>query len=152
MSAVGVVCHLAEQAAGLEGFRVDNINGPECTTRPVAKFIGSRPPFIEETHDILTETIAAKTEREVNYVHHGWSTGAIATCSPWILSRIASNNQPDPAGAWVTRRTLLRRLSIRLPAGEVAPVPEFEDAIREALKQPTVFEQFRAVYKTLREW
>ncbi|KAL5631982.1 hypothetical protein ACGC1H_000118 [Rhizoctonia solani] len=136
----------------LNGFRVDNIDGPECTTRPVAKFVGIKPPFVQEVHDILTETVAARTEREANYVHHGWSIGAIATLSPWTMSRIAANNQPDPKGAWITRRTLVPRLSLRLSVNELAPVPEFEDAIKEALKKPTIFGQFRAVYSVLHEW
>ncbi|CAE6516488.1 unnamed protein product [Rhizoctonia solani] len=136
----------------LHGFRVDNIDGPECTTRPVAKFVGIKPPFVQEVHDILTEAVTARTEREANYVHHGWSIGAIATLSPWTMSRIAANNQPNPKGAWVTRRTLVPRLSLRLSVNELAPVPEFEDAVKEALKEPTIFGQFRAVYRVLHEW
>ncbi|KDN41378.1 hypothetical protein RSAG8_07493, partial [Rhizoctonia solani AG-8 WAC10335] len=143
---------LLQDTECLHGFRVDNIDGPECTIRPVAKFVETKPPFVQEVHDILTEAVTAKTEREANYVHHGWSIGAIATLSPWTSSRIAANNQPDPIGAWVTRRTLVPRLSLRLSVNELAPVPEFEDAVKEALKKPTIFEQFRSVYSILHGW
>ncbi|KAG8733071.1 hypothetical protein FRC11_008906 [Ceratobasidium sp. 423] len=72
------------------GIRVDNNDGPQSTTRRVARYVGDDLPFVQEMSDFLTETVTTKTERETNYVHHGWSIDAASTISPWISSRIAA--------------------------------------------------------------
>ncbi|CAE7051220.1 unnamed protein product [Rhizoctonia solani] len=144
--------HILKQNGWLCGFRIDNMDGPQASTRQVAAYVNGAIPLIEETDDVTTEVITTHNKRESNYVHHGWSIGAMATISPWTLSRIDATNLHNPGGAWTTRRTLARRLRVRVLLHDLAPVPEFEAAIEEALGQPTRFEKFQAVYRALDRW
>ncbi|CAE6473783.1 unnamed protein product [Rhizoctonia solani] len=143
---------LLQNIGYLRGVRVDNNDGPQTLTRRVAKFIGVESPLVQEITDFFTETISAKTERETNYIHHGWSNIAASTINPWILSRIAANNQPDAQGSWLTRRTLVQRFRVRVSPKDLVAVPEFRAEIEAALKKSTVFHQFEAVYQALYDW
>ncbi|KAG8726787.1 hypothetical protein FRC11_014495, partial [Ceratobasidium sp. 423] len=134
------------------GIRVDDIDSPQSLTRQVAKFVGDEPPLVQEMTNFLTETIKTNTERETNYIHHGWSVDAASTISPWTSSRIAANNQPNADGAWLTRRTLVQRLVVQLSLDDLAPVPEFKSEIEAALGEPTIFQKFEAVYRALHKW
>ncbi|CUA76584.1 hypothetical protein RSOLAG22IIIB_06368 [Rhizoctonia solani] len=118
----------------------------------VASQIGGVAPFIEETSEVLSELITTHEKRESNYVHHGWSVRAIRTISPWTLSRIHSTNQQNAQGSWVTKRNLVVRRRVRVLLQDLAPAPEFVVAIEEALRQPTRFEKFQAVYRALSRW
>ncbi|CUA68620.1 hypothetical protein RSOLAG22IIIB_07996 [Rhizoctonia solani] len=69
-----------------------------------------------------------------------------------ITSRIASNNQPNTEGTWLTKRTLVQRFRVRVSPKDLAPVPEFKAEIEAALKRSTTFHQFEAVYQTLHDW
>ncbi|KAJ1304016.1 hypothetical protein OPQ81_008424 [Rhizoctonia solani] len=134
------------------GIRVNNNDGPQSLTRQVAKHVGAEPPFVREIRDFLTETITTTTERETNYIHCGWSIDAASTTSPWISSRIAANNQSNPKGTWLTRRTLVQRLCVRVSLEDLAPTPGFEAEIEAALKKTTTFQQFEAVYRVFHDW
>ncbi|KAG8761505.1 hypothetical protein FRC11_013767 [Ceratobasidium sp. 423] len=134
------------------GIRVNDKDGPRSLTRRVAKFVGDEPPFVQEVINFLTETITTNTERETNYIHHGWSIDAASTISPWISSRIAANNQPNADGTWLTRRTLVQRLAVQSSLEDLAPVPEFKAEIEAALRRPTIFQKFEAVYRALHKW
>ncbi|KAG8747361.1 hypothetical protein FRC11_012413 [Ceratobasidium sp. 423] len=144
--------HILNNNGWLCGFRVDKMDGPQALTRRVASYIDGAAPMIEETNNILTETITAHNKRESNYVHQGWSNGAVATVSPWTSSRIDATNLPNPEGDWVTRRALVTRLRVQVLLEDLVPVPEFVAAIEEALDRPTRFEKFQAVYRALNRW
>ncbi|CAE6450391.1 unnamed protein product [Rhizoctonia solani] len=143
---------LLQNIGYLRGIRVDNNDGPQMLTHPVATFIGGGPPFVQEISEFFNETIATKTERDTNYIHHGWSNVAASTTNPWISSRIAANNQPNIEGSWLTKRTLVQRFRVRLSPKDLAPVPEFKAEIEAALKKTTVFHRFEAVYQALHSW
>lgn len=121
--------------------------------RPVAKLVGpGKSPLVQDMNNTLIEVIATKNERESNYVHQGWSLAAASTISPWTSARIANNNQPNPDGEWVTRRTIVQRLSLRVSLQELEPDPAFEAEIEAALEKENTFEQFQAVYCALHNW
>ncbi|KDN40040.1 hypothetical protein RSAG8_08361, partial [Rhizoctonia solani AG-8 WAC10335] len=101
---------------------------------------------------ISSEAIVTNTKRETNYVHRGWSIGAVRTVSPWASSRIAANNQPNAEGTWYTRMTRAKRFKVQVLLEDISPVPEFEAAMEEALRQPTTFEKFQGVYRALTRW
>ncbi|CAE6471176.1 unnamed protein product [Rhizoctonia solani] len=61
-------------------------------------------------------------------------------------------NRHNPNGAWITRRILAQRLRVCILLEDLAPIPEFETAIKDALNRPTRFEKFRAVYRALDRW
>jgi hypothetical protein len=92
------------------------------------------------------------TKRGSNYVHHGWSIGAVATLSPWVASRIDVKNRHNAPGAWVTRRTIVSRLRVQILPEDLTAMSGFQLAIEEALKRPTRFEQFHGVYRALSRW
>ncbi|CAE6455356.1 unnamed protein product, partial [Rhizoctonia solani] len=146
--------NMLRRAKWLRGFRIDNVHGPQVAIQQVASCVDRATPLIEEMSDISTEIIVTSTERETNYVHCGWSIGAVRTVSPWTSSRIAANNQlePDAEGTWYTRMTRSKRFKIQTLLEDLAPVPEFEAAIEEALRQPTIYEKFQAVYRALARW
>ncbi|EUC54960.1 jacalin domain protein, putative [Rhizoctonia solani AG-3 Rhs1AP] len=143
---------ILRQNGWLCGFRVDNMDGPQNLTRQVASYVDGAAPLTVETNDILTEVITAHNKRESNYVHHGWSAGAITTISPWTSSRIYMTDRQSPDGKWITRRILAQRLRVRVFLEDLAPVPEFEAAIKEALSRSTRFEKFQEVYRCLKRW
>ncbi|CAE6457038.1 hypothetical protein ACGC1H_003201 [Rhizoctonia solani] len=143
---------LLQNIGYLRGIRVDNNDGPQVLTYPAAKFIGRGFPFVKEISEFFNETITTKTERETNYIHHGWSNIAASTTNPWILSRIAANNQPNAEETWLTKRTLVQRFRVRVSPKDLAPVPEFKAEIEAALKKSTVFHRFEAVYQALDGW
>ncbi|KAG8753705.1 hypothetical protein FRC11_007176, partial [Ceratobasidium sp. 423] len=91
-------------------------------------------------------------ERETNYIHHGWSLGAVSTISPWISSRIAVNNQPNAEGTWLTRRALVLRFRVRVSLADLVPAEGFKAEIEAALEKRTVFTKFEAVYRALHKW
>ncbi|KAG8733072.1 hypothetical protein FRC11_008907 [Ceratobasidium sp. 423] len=134
------------------GIRVDDNDGPQSLMRRVTKYVGVEPPFVEEICDFLTETITTKSERGTNYIHSGWSIDAASTVNPWILSRIAANNQRNEDGTWLTRRTLIQRFRVRVSPEDLVPVPGFKAEIESALKKPSIFQRFEAVYRVLRDW
>ncbi|CAE6474180.1 unnamed protein product [Rhizoctonia solani] len=140
------------RAGWLRGFRIDDTHGPRISAYQVASYMDRAASLIEETNDISTEVIVTNTKRETNYVHHGWSIGAITTISPWTSSRIVANNQPNAKGTWYTRITKIKRLKVEVLLEDLAPVPEFEAAIEDALRQPTTYEKFQAIYRTLGRW
>ncbi|EUC60503.1 jacalin-like lectin domain protein [Rhizoctonia solani AG-3 Rhs1AP] len=146
--------NMLRRAKWLRGFRIDNAHGPQVAIQQVASCVDRATPLIEEMSDISTEIIVTSTERETNYVHCGWSIGAVRTVSPWISSRITANSQldPDAEGTWYTRMTRSKRFKIQTLLEDLAPVPEFEAAIEEALRQPTIYEKFQAVYRALARW
>ncbi|ELU45111.1 hypothetical protein AG1IA_00855 [Rhizoctonia solani AG-1 IA] len=121
-------------------------------TRQVARSLGVNPPFVQETNDFFIENIATTTERDTNYVHQGWSIDATSTISPWALSRTITQNGPNNSGAWITRRTVIKRLSVQVSLTDLVSTSEFQDEIEVALSQPTVFQQFRGVYRTFHGW
>ncbi|KAG8727058.1 hypothetical protein FRC11_013995, partial [Ceratobasidium sp. 423] len=143
---------ILRRAGWLRGFRTDDTQGPQISAYQVASYIDGAAPFIEETNDLSTEVIVTNTKRETNYVHRGWSIGAVAAMSPWTSSRIAANNQPNTEGTWYTRLTKIKRLKVEVLLEDLAPVPEFEAAIEDALRQPTTCEKFQAVYRALGRW
>ncbi|CAE6405255.1 unnamed protein product [Rhizoctonia solani] len=143
---------ILQKAGWLHGLRMDDICGPRVSARQVASYVDGATVFIEYTNELSTETIVTSTKRETNYVHRGWSMGAIATVSPWTLSRIAARNQPNAEGTWYTKLTKAKRLKVEVKLEDLAGVPEFEAAIENALKQPTTFEKFQAIYRTLDRW
>ncbi|KAF8750856.1 MYND finger [Rhizoctonia solani] len=110
----------------LYGFRVDNMDGPQVVALQVASYVIGSSPYIEEKNDTFVEVVNTHTKRGSNYVHHGWSIGAVATLSPWIASRI--------------------------DAEDLIATSDFQTAIEEALKRPTRFEQFHEVYRALSRW
>ncbi|CAE6447924.1 unnamed protein product [Rhizoctonia solani] len=134
------------------GIRVGSNDGPQNLSRRVAKFVGNEPPFIQEMNEYLTETISTQTERETNYIHHGWSVNAASTTSPWISSHIATKNQRNADGLWLTRRTLVQRFRLILSPEDLVAVPDFEAGIEAALQKPSVFQQFEATYRALHQW
>lgn len=138
----------------LFGVCVEGVEGPRRSMRPVAKrACGSEgSPFIREMNNVVTETITTKTEREANYVHQGWTLSACSPLSPWIPARIAGTNRPNPDGAWITKRTIVQRLSLNMQLEELVAVPEFEADIEAALRRPTTFEQLQALYRALHIW
>ncbi|KAF8712386.1 MYND finger, partial [Rhizoctonia solani] len=136
----------------LYGFRVDNMDGPQVVALQVASYVIGSSPYIEEKNDTFVEVVNTHTKRGSNYVHHGWSIGAVATLSPWIASRIDVKNRHNAAGAWVTRRTVVSRLRVQIQAEDLIATSDFQTAIEEALKRPTRFEQFHEVYRALSRW
>ncbi|CAE7186673.1 unnamed protein product [Rhizoctonia solani] len=117
---------LLQNIGCLFGIRVDSNDCPQILARQVAKFARDRKPVVREINELSTESITTKTERETNYIHHGWSIAAASTTNSWISSRIASNNQPNAEGTW--------------------------SEIEAALKKPTIFQRFEAVYQALHDW
>ncbi|CAE6475107.1 unnamed protein product [Rhizoctonia solani] len=144
--------NVPRNAGWLRGFRVDSIDEPQISAYQVAAYLDGAVPFVEEMKNLSTETIITKTTRDAHYVHRGWSVGAVATISPWTSSRIAANNQPNPEGIWYTKLTKTRQLRIQVLPEDLVPTPEFEAAIKDALRRPTAFEQFHTVYRTLARW
>ncbi|EUC60502.1 jacalin domain protein [Rhizoctonia solani AG-3 Rhs1AP] len=144
--------HILKNAGWLCGFRVNNMDGPQVLANQVAYYINGAAPFIEETNDTLTEIITTHHKRESNYIHQGWSAGAVATLSPWTQSRIDATNRYNAGGTWITRRTLALRLRIQVLLEDISPAPEFEVAIEEALTRSSRFERFQAVYRALSRW
>ncbi|CAE6399555.1 hypothetical protein ACGC1H_005969 [Rhizoctonia solani] len=144
--------HILKNAGWLCGFRMDNMDGPQLLANQVASYIDGAAPFIEEKNDIFTEIITTHHKRESNYVHQGWSAGAVATLSPWTQSRIDATNRHNAEGTWITRRTLALRLRVQVLLEDLSPVPEFEAAIEEALTRSSRFERFQAVYRALSRW
>ncbi|KAH7333547.1 hypothetical protein B0J17DRAFT_721429 [Rhizoctonia solani] len=138
--------HILKNSEWLCGFRVDNIDRPQVLPRQVASYVEGATPFIEETNTVRTEVVTMYNKRESNYVHHGWSVGAIVTVSPWTSSRIHATNRHNIGGAWVTKRTLFTRLRLQVLLQDLAPIPEFMAAIKAGLRQPTRFERCQAVY------
>ncbi|CAE6489676.1 unnamed protein product [Rhizoctonia solani] len=134
------------------GFRVDNIDKPQVLPHRVALYADGETPFIEETNEMRTEVATMDNKRESNYVHHGWSAGAIATVSPWTTSRIHATNRHNSGGAWVTKKILATRLRIQVLPQDLAPVPEFVVAMEEAVSRSTRFERLQAVYHALSRW
>ncbi|CEL61513.1 hypothetical protein RSOLAG1IB_10086 [Rhizoctonia solani AG-1 IB] len=134
------------------GFRVDDMDGPQATARQVASYMEGGAPVIQETNSTLTEFITTHNLRAANYVHHGWSVGAIETISPWTLSRIDATNRHNEKGEWITRRTLAQRLRVQVLLEDLSPAPEFEAAIKDALQRPSSYEKFRAVYDAMNRW
>ncbi|CAE6491743.1 unnamed protein product [Rhizoctonia solani] len=136
----------------LRGFRVDNFDKPQVLPHQVASYADGAAPFLEEINEVSTEVVTTCNKRESNYVHHGWSVGAIATISPWTSSRIDAANRHNTEGLWITRRTLITRLKAHVLLQDLAPAPEFVAAIEAALGLPTKFERFQGVYLALSRW
>ncbi|CAE6433845.1 unnamed protein product [Rhizoctonia solani] len=134
------------------GFRMDNMDGPQVLANQVAYYIDGAAPFIEETNDALTEIITTHHKRESNYVHQGWSAGAVVTLSPWTQSRIDATNRYNAGGTWTTRRNLALRLRVQALAEDLSPAPGFEAAVEEALTHSSIFEKFQGVYRALSRW
>jgi hypothetical protein len=107
---------------------------------------------MRETNDIVTEVITTTSEREANYVHQGWSLSATSVIPPWTSSRIASHNQSDRDGVWVTKRTIVQALTLNVSLEELAAVSDFEDEIRAGLAKPTTFEKLQAIYQAIHVW
>ncbi|CAE6495894.1 unnamed protein product [Rhizoctonia solani] len=152
VSGIDAIIKLQSVITGLCGLRVDNIDGPQLSAYRVASILDGAVPFIQEMNDVLTEVITTHNQRAANYVHHGWSVGAVETVSPWTSSRIDATNRHNPGGTWITRRTLSVRLRVQVVLQDLTPAPEFVAAIEEALRLPTRFEKFQAVYHTLGRW
>lgn len=136
----------------LYGFSIDGLE-PKRSIRPVAKHMPrfKGPLCLRETNDVTTEIITSTSERESNYVHHGWSSTTIYP-TPWTSSRIANTNQPNRDGIWTTKRTIAHKLELTISIEELQPVQEFEDEVRAALSLSTTFEKFQAVYRLLQVW
>ncbi|CAE6482257.1 unnamed protein product [Rhizoctonia solani] len=144
--------HILMNSGWLCGYRVENLTRPQVLPHQVASYIDGATPFVEETNEILSEVVTTYSKRESNYVHHGWSVGAITTISPWTLSRIHATNQKNVEGVWVTKKNLVVRCRVQVLLQDLAPVPEFVAAIEEALGRSTRFEKFQAVYHALSRW
>ncbi|KDN36065.1 hypothetical protein RSAG8_11087, partial [Rhizoctonia solani AG-8 WAC10335] len=136
----------------LRGIRVDSNDAPQTLMRQVATFVEDGTPIVQEINDFVTETITTKTQRQTNYIHHGWSIAAASATSPWISSRIAANNQHNSEGTWVTRRALVQRLRVRVAPRDLVPAAEFTAEMEAALKQSTIFKRFEAVYQVFHDW
>ncbi|CAE6537009.1 unnamed protein product [Rhizoctonia solani] len=143
---------ILQKAGWLHGYRMDDICGPRVSARQVALYVDGATAFVQDTNELSTETIVTSTKRETNYVHRGWSMGAIATVSPWTLSRIAARNHPNAEGTWYTKLTKAKRLKVEVMLEDLVPVPEFKAAIENALEQPTTYEKFQAIYCALDRW
>ncbi|KAB5589644.1 Jacalin-like lectin domain containing protein [Ceratobasidium theobromae] len=109
-------------------------------------------PFIQEADETVTEIITTTNERETNYIQQGWSLSTASMIPAWASSRIANKNQPNRNGVWITKRTVLQRLTFSVLFEELMPVPEFEAEIKAALEKPTAAEKFQAVHKALYNW
>ncbi|KAG8729287.1 hypothetical protein FRC10_004104, partial [Ceratobasidium sp. 414] len=140
----------------LSAIRIDGNDGPRRSMNVVAK---CKTPdqhhslaWIEECDDIISEVIPTQSTRATNYVHQGWSIVATTTLAPWISSRIARKDQPNEKGNWVTKRTIVQRLVLDIPPGDLVPVPEFETDVRAALGKPTVFEKVESLNKVFGLW
>ncbi|KAH7333832.1 hypothetical protein B0J17DRAFT_674281 [Rhizoctonia solani] len=143
---------LLQNIGHLHGIRVDSNDGPQSLSRRAAKTVGNNPPFIQEMNEYLTETISTQTERETNYIHHGWSIDATSTTNPWISSRITSRNQRNGDGVWLTRRTLVQQFCLRVSMEDLVAAPDFEAEIKAAVQKPSVFQRFEATYRALHKW
>jgi hypothetical protein len=137
---------------GLCGFRVDDMDEPQATARQVASYVEGGGAVIQEINSANTELITTHNQRAANYVHHGWSVGAVETISPWTSSRIDAKNRHNEKGEWITRRTLAQRLRVQVLLEDLSPVPEFEAAVKDALQRPSNYEKFRAVYDAMNRW
>ncbi|CAE7074479.1 unnamed protein product [Rhizoctonia solani] len=149
---LGENSHILKSSGWLCGFRVENQTRPQVLPHQVASYVDGAAPFIEGTTEVVSELITTYNKRESNYVHHGWSVGAIRTISPWTLSRIHATNQKNEEGTWITKRNLVVRRRVQVLPRYLAPTPEFKVAIKEALGRSTRFERFQAVYHTLNHW
>ncbi|CAE6335832.1 unnamed protein product [Rhizoctonia solani] len=134
------------------GFRVNDMDEPQVSAHQVASYVEGATPLVQEVNDISTEIITTHSQRAANYVHHGWSVSAVETISPWTLPRIDAANRQNAEGAWITRRTLARRLRVQVLLEDLAPVPEFVTAIEEALAKSATYERFQDVYRALSRW
>lgn len=134
---------------------VDGDEGPKRSTPRIArhKYDSRYPPtLIQETNNIMTEVISTRIDRDTNFVHLGWSLSATSTGSPWISSRIASNNQVLQTSDWVTKRTIVQRIAIDIDPQDLEPTPEFETDVRIALGKSNRFECFQALDQVFRLW
>ncbi|KAJ1300767.1 hypothetical protein OPQ81_002410 [Rhizoctonia solani] len=134
------------------GFRVDDMDRPQVSALKVASYRYGTTPFIQEMNNVSTEIVTTRNQRAANYVHQGWSVGAVETISPWTSSRIDAANRHNAEGTWITRKTLVARLRVQVLLRDLIPRPEFVAAVEEALKLPTRFEKFQAVYDALSRW
>lgn len=120
--------------------------------RPVAKRSSGNLPCVREMNDIITELITTKNEREANYVHQGWSLPTASLSFPWTASRISRYNQSNRDEVWITKRTIMRRLTFRILLEDLVPDPGFEADIKVALEKPTTYDRFQGVYRALHNW
>ncbi|KAG9122278.1 hypothetical protein FRC07_001427 [Ceratobasidium sp. 392] len=130
---------------------MDGNDGSRRSTKVVAKNTVQgqhhSPTWVKERDDILSKKIFTHTSRELNYVHHGWSPAAVATFTPWTASRINWHQQVNESGYWVTKRTLVQRLTLNIPPEDITSVPEFDADVWAALGRPTASEKLKALEK-----
>ncbi|CAE6501971.1 unnamed protein product [Rhizoctonia solani] len=144
--------NVLRNAGWLCGFRVDSMHEPRTSGRQVASYVDGAAPIIEKAHNVATDITTTDTKRNANYVHCGWSLDAATTISPWTSSRIAATNQPNAVGTWYTRIIKTKRFRVEVLLEDLAPMPEFEAAVEEALRKSTIFEKFQGIYRVLGRW
>ncbi|KAG8688911.1 hypothetical protein FRC09_012676, partial [Ceratobasidium sp. 395] len=135
------------------GIRVNDSFVPRRTSKCVAKCKGTElqytPAWISDVYDSIEEVIHTRTDRDSNYVHHGWSLDAATTLPPWNVSRVERGCQVIGCGSWTTKRATARRLAVTIPLNDVVPADEFEAEIAASLDQTTDFERFQKLNETL---
>jgi hypothetical protein len=141
--------------ADLCGFFIDSHDGPMPSTRQVAKQKNNAQQpskFIRELNSMTTNVLSTSTDREANFAHQGWSLSAMSVTAPWIASRIAKNNKVPEKNLWVTKRIVVRRLTVNLTLRDLEATPEFEGDVLAALGKPSKFEKFQALDEVFRVW
>ncbi|CUA67623.1 hypothetical protein RSOLAG22IIIB_13483 [Rhizoctonia solani] len=118
----------------------------------VAYYDDGSDPDLEEVKDLSAEIVVASTKREANYAHRGWSIDATKITCPWASSRLAARNQHNSEGTWYTKITRTKRLKILIFLEDLVPAPSFEEGIKGALDQTTLYQKFQAVYRVLEHW
>ncbi|CAE7203505.1 unnamed protein product [Rhizoctonia solani] len=136
----------------LFGVRIDSNDGPRRSTRQAAQCTPTLQLPIKEMNNIDSEVITTENVRGANYVHKGWLISALPDRYPWIFSRIARNNQVNPITRSITKYLIVQKIRVDLSIDDLTPVPALENAFREALEQPTLFEKSQAIYQVFEHW
>ncbi|KAG8713595.1 hypothetical protein FRC08_013061 [Ceratobasidium sp. 394] len=148
--------YLLDSHGCLYGIHVDAHSGSRMSSNPIARCKAERlrhlPNWFREVEDTITEIIQTQTDRDSNYVHHGWSTATTTTLVPWIASRIARGQVPTLPGAWTTIHITVKRLAIQITLEDITPVPEFEAEMQAALGESTDFHRFEKVNEAFNRW
>ncbi|KAG8777534.1 Zymogen granule protein 16 B [Ceratobasidium sp. 428] len=138
------------------GIRVNDAFVPRRTSKRVAKCndtgLQYSTTWISDVYDSMEEVIHTRTDRDSNYVHHGWSLDAATTLPPWSVSRVERGCQVIRRGSWTTKRATARRLAVKIPLDDIIPAEEFEAEIAASLDQTTDFERFQKLNEALDRW
>ncbi|CAE6534671.1 unnamed protein product [Rhizoctonia solani] len=136
----------------LFGVRIESNNGPRRSLQQAARRTSKVPLRIQESNNIDSEVVTTENARDTNYVNKGWLLSVISEKSPWTLSRIACSNQVNGSSRSITKCVLIQKLRVDLSPKDISPVPELEEAFKEALGQPTRSEKSQAIYRVFEHW